>query len=77
MKDLGYGKEYKYAHNYRDAFIAQEYLPERLIGQLFYTPAGRGYEKTIKQRLENWRSLREKQKQAEEKDDSGENLKDA
>jgi putative ATPase len=75
MKDLGYGKEYKYAHNYRDAFIAQEYLPERLIGQLFYTPVGRGYEKTIKQRLENWRSLREKQKQAEEKDDSGENLK--
>jgi putative ATPase len=77
MKDLGYGKEYKYAHNYRDAFIAQEYLPERLIGQLFYTPVGRGYEKTIKQRLENWRSLREKQKQAEEKDDSGENSKDA
>ncbi|MGB9441044.1 MAG: hypothetical protein WCB15_24090 [Desulfobacterales bacterium] len=39
MKDIGYGKDYKYAHNYKDGFVAQEYLPEKLKGQLFYEPS--------------------------------------
>ena len=55
MKDIGYGKDYKYAHNYQDAFVAQEYLPEELKGQRFYEPSERGYEKVIKQRLDGWR----------------------
>ena len=67
MKDIGYGKDYKYAHNYKDGFVAQEYLPEKLKGQLFYEPTGRGYEKVIKQRLEGWRRLQGKHKQAEKK----------
>jgi putative ATPase len=67
MKDLGYGKDYKYAHNYEDAFVAQEYLPEKLIGRSFYHPTKRGFEKTLKQRLERWRHLKEKQKEAEKK----------
>jgi putative ATPase len=62
MKDLGYGKNYKYAHNYKDAFVPQDYLPEKLQGRLFYTPTERGHEKEIKQRLDKWRSLRERHK---------------
>ena len=65
MKDLGYGKDYKYAHNYKEAFIAQDYLPEQLKGQEFYTPSGRGYEKTIKERLDKWRLLKKRQERSE------------
>jgi putative ATPase len=59
MKDLGYGKGYKYAHDFRDAYVPQVYLPEALRGQIFYVPTERGYEKIIKERLEKWRTLRE------------------
>ncbi len=55
MKDLGYGRDYKYAHNYDDAHVAQHHLPEQLQDRTFYTPTERGYEKNIKQRLEHWR----------------------
>jgi putative ATPase len=55
MKDLGYGRDYKYAHNYDDAFVPQHYLPEQLQGSTYYHPQGRGYEKQIKQRMQNWR----------------------
>jgi putative ATPase len=58
MKKLGYGKDYKYAHDYKDAYIPQNYLPEKLEGRLFYMPTERGYEKTIKQRLDAWRNLK-------------------
>jgi putative ATPase len=58
MKKLGYGKEYKYAHDYKDAYAPQNYLPEKLENRLFYAPTERGYEKTIKQRLDGWRNLK-------------------
>ncbi len=69
MKDIGYGKDYKYAHNYQDAFVAQEYLPEKLKGQRFYEPSGRGYEKVIKQRLDRWRRLQDKPQQEDRESD--------
>jgi len=73
MKALGYGKNYKYAHNYKDAYTPQDYLPEKLKGQVFYTPSARGYEKTIKERLEKWKALKEKKRPLEsgEKEDTG------
>ena len=52
MKDLEYGKGYKYAHDFKDGYIIQEHLPEELKGQKYYFPTGRGFEKEIKQRLE-------------------------
>jgi putative ATPase len=52
MKELGYGKGYKYAHEYEEGYVAQEYLPDKLKGRKFYDPAGHGYEKTIKERME-------------------------
>ena len=57
MKNIGYGKGYKYAHNSKDAYIHQEYLPEKLLNRKYYFPTDRGYEKIIKQRLEKWHSL--------------------
>ena len=69
MKDLGYGKDYKYAHDYRDAYVPQEYLPEKLAGQKFYAPSQRGYEKIIKERLDGWRRLQEWTPPADKKDD--------
>ena len=62
MKNLGYGKNYKYAHNYKDAYVPQEYLPDKLKGQIFYEPTERGYEKTIKRWLEKWRDLKKTNK---------------
>ena len=55
MKDLDYGKGYKYAHNYQDAIVEQEYLPDNLKGRRYYEPTGRGVEAEIGKRLEEWR----------------------
>jgi len=63
MKGLGYGKDYKYAHDYKDAFVPQSYLPQELEDELFYFPTERGYEKTVKQRLDKWRKMKKGQNQ--------------
>ena len=63
MKELEYGKGYKYAHDYEDAFVPQEYLPEKLQGQVLYEPTDAGFEKTIRERVNVWR----RQKNVKEK----------
>jgi len=60
MKEIGYGKGYKYAHDYQDAYVPQDYLPEKLKGRQFYQPTDRGYEKKIKEWLDSWKSLKKK-----------------
>ena len=60
MKNLDYGKGYKYAHNFEDAIVDMECLPEELQGKTFYHPSDRGYEKIIKERMEY---VRRKKKQ--------------
>ena len=55
MKDLGYGEDYKYPHDYPDHFVAEEYLPENLRGRTYYRPADLGFEREIRKRLEYWR----------------------
>jgi putative ATPase len=63
MEDLGYGKDYKYPHDYPDHFVEEEYLPENIKGRTYYHPTGQGFEKEIKRRLEVWRSKKiEKEK---------------
>ena len=52
MKEQGYGKGYQYAHDYEDGYSGQECLPEKLAGRSFYEPTGRGYEKSIRERME-------------------------
>jgi putative ATPase len=58
MKQMGYGKGYKYAHDYKHGYAPQSYLPESLEGTRFYHPTARGYEKTVKQRLDAWLDLK-------------------
>ncbi len=65
MKDLGYGRGYKYAHDYQDAYVPQHYLPDQLKGSLYYFPQDRGYEKQIKQRLSAWRARMKGMKKTE------------
>ena len=52
MKEIGYGKGYKYAHDFPGAQVDQEHMPEKLKGRKFYYPTDRGFEKTLKERLE-------------------------
>ena len=59
MKELGYGKGYRYDHA-EDGFAAgQEYLPDALKGAAWYEPTGHGFEKTVGERLEWWKKLKE------------------
>src|SRR3989449_150515 len=60
MEELGYGAGYKYAHAYEHAYVPQDYLPEALRGQRWYEPSQLGYEKTIAERMEFWRQLKER-----------------
>ena len=48
MKGIGYGKGYKYPHDYPGHFIEQQYLPDSLQGKHFYTPSDQGYEKQLR-----------------------------
>ncbi len=61
MKELGYHDGYRYAHDYAEGYVAQDYLPDRLKGQKYYDPAGHGYEKSIKERMEWLKGKREKE----------------
>ncbi|MEM9981586.1 MAG: replication-associated recombination protein A, partial [Bacteroidota bacterium] len=51
MKELGYGKDYKYPHDYTDNFVAQSYLPKEISSTKFYEPQDNPAEEKIKQRL--------------------------
>jgi putative ATPase len=58
MKKLGYGKDYKYAHNYKHHIVEQEHFPEELTGRHYYNPGDAGYEKEIKERLRVWDEMK-------------------
>ena len=55
MKDLGYGVGYKYAHDYPGNIVNQEYLPEEMRGTIYYKPTVNGYERKIKEWLDERR----------------------
>ena len=59
MKDLGYGRGYRYDPEEPGGIAAQEYLPEDLRGERFYRPGGSGYERTVAERLARWAERRE------------------
>ena len=46
---LGHGNGYKYAHDYPNHYVEQQYLPDELVGRKFYVPSGNGYEKNIRE----------------------------
>jgi len=62
MKNLGYGKDYKYAHDYEGHIIDQEHLPIELRERHYYTPSESGYEKQINERLRYWEEKKRERK---------------
>jgi putative ATPase len=62
MKDLEYGKGYKYAHSEADAIADMSCLPSALEGRKYYEPTERGFEKEIKRRLDGWEEIKKKRK---------------
>ncbi|HEY1384702.1 MAG TPA: replication-associated recombination protein A [Dongiaceae bacterium] len=65
MKDLGYGKGYSYDHATAEGFSGQNYFPDGMARQRFYTPVERGFERDIQKRIEYWDRLRAKKGQGE------------
>jgi putative ATPase len=63
MKQLEYGKGYKYAHNEADAVADMSCLPSALEGRKYYEPKERGFEKEIKRRLDGWEEIKRKRKE--------------
>ena len=61
MKKSGYGKGYKYPHNYPFSYVKQEYLPEKIKNINFYKPKDIGFEREINKRLEWWQKIKEKE----------------
>lgn len=56
MKELGYGEDYKYAHDYEGHVVAgEQYLPDKLQGKKYYEPTNNGYERFIAERLLKWK----------------------
>lgn len=51
MKELGYGEDYKYAHNYEGNFVDQEFLPQEIAGTRLYDPANNPKEAEIRRRM--------------------------
>jgi putative ATPase len=54
MRGIGYGKGYRYAHDYPGHFVEQEFLPPSLKGRRYYQPSTEGKEKLIQERLKEW-----------------------
>jgi len=54
MRETGYGKGYKYAHDYSGHFVEQQNLPDTLHGKRYYMPSDQGYEKKIEAQLKEW-----------------------
>lgn len=72
MRDLGYGKEYRYDHDERHGVAAQRYLPESLAGRRFYRPGRFGFEVEIRERLEWWEEKREELRSGDPGDEDSE-----
>ncbi len=64
MKDLGYGDGYLYDHDTEEGFSGQNYFPQDMPRRAFYRPGGHGFERDIRERLEYWRKLRDRQSEA-------------
>ena len=62
MKQLDYGKGYRYAHDEADAVADMDCLPENLQGRTFYQPTDRGFEKEIRRRLEGWKEIKKRRR---------------
>jgi putative ATPase len=62
MKELEYGKGYRYAHDDPEAVADMDCLPPALQGRTYYQPRERGFEKEIARRLEGWKEIKRKRR---------------
>ncbi len=67
MRALKYGEGYQYAHHFKDAITEMDCLPEKLKSRKYYSPTPRGFEKTIRERLEKWEKLKKSMKDKNKK----------
>jgi putative ATPase len=67
MKDLQYGKGYRYAHHEADAIADMHCLPPALEGRKYYEPTDRGFEREVKRRLDQWRTIRTRRREGADK----------
>jgi putative ATPase len=58
LRELGYGRDYRYPHDEPDGFVADRNLPEALAEAQFYEPGEVGQERVLRRRLESWRRRR-------------------
>jgi putative ATPase len=54
MKEIGYGKNYKYVHEFMGNFVQQNFLPDDLKGTKIYDPSPNARENEIRKQLQNW-----------------------
>jgi putative ATPase len=59
-KALGHGQGYEYPHSHDGHYVAQQYLPDNVMGTYFYSPSEEGYEAEVGERLERWREAQRK-----------------
>lgn len=62
MRNLGYGKDYQYAHNYEDKVTGMSCLPENLADRTYFRPTDQGFEQRLRQRLDEIRKIRAREK---------------
>ncbi len=70
MKEMDYGKGYKYAHNYPGHFVEQQNVPDSLQAKKYYTPSDQGYEKQVASRLKAWWQKKKRPEEPEESEQS-------
>jgi putative ATPase len=58
MKNLGYGKDYQYAHNYQERVTNMRCLPDNLVGRFWYKPTDQGFEVRLRARLDEIRKIK-------------------
>ena len=58
MKEIGYGKDYRYDHAMEDGFSGDNYWPEEMQPEIYYQPVDRGFEHKVRERLDYWEKLR-------------------
>jgi len=58
MKNLGYGKDYRYAHNYEEKVTDMQCLPDNLAGRTWYKPTDQGFEQRLRARLDEIRKIK-------------------
>jgi putative ATPase len=63
MKDVGYGTGYQYAHDFDDKTTSMPCLPESLRNRRYYLPTEEGWEKGLKQRMDELQRLKQKPKE--------------